>query len=348
MSKIKNLMVRVCSNIEIRKENARKVNIRINNNRIVILDTAMNTDNIGDQIIMYFANKIIEPMLEGYDIYRIASHVYPSEDDIRVMMEAKYVIVCGTNILSPQMELYSGWKFDKRLIHLDNIVLMGVGWWGYKKPSLYSAYVYRKILSPKCYQSMRDSQAQRCLKELGINNTINTNCLTLWDLEEDCCNVPIEKSDTVIFTVTGVFNDIENDQKLISILKQNYEKIFFWPQGKGDREYYTRYLADDNIVVLGESLEAVTGFLKNTVTDYIGSRLHGGIYALHFERRVIVIAVDNRAIEIGKDTNLPVIKMTDISIQLPEMINSSWRTTLRLNKDEIKTWKESLRKALSD
>lgn len=346
MSKIKNVMVRIQSNIEIRAEAAKSVSHRKNENLIVLLDTAMNSDNIGDQIIMYFADRLLQPLLAQYDVVRVASHTYPTEEEIQLMFEAKYVIICGTNILSPQMELYSGWKFNKKQIHLDNVILMGAGWWGYKNPSIYSKFVYKNILTKRCLQSARDAQAEDALKKAGIDNVINTNCLTLWDIEEECTGVPSEKCDTVLFTVTGVYKDIEHDKIMISILKENYKRIIFWPQGVGDYQYYRDFLYDEKIEILDESLDAVTGFLRNTKTDYVGSRLHGGIYSLHFNKRIIVIAVDNRAVEIGNDTNLPVIRMEEIGDKLQDKIRSTWSTKLVLNKGNAKKWLDSLSNAL--
>lgn len=93
-----------------------------------------------------------------------------------------------------------------------------------------------------------------------------------------------------------------------------------------------------NINVIERSLSAYTAFLRKTQVDYVGSRLHGGIHALQNGRRTIIIAVDNRATEIKKDTNLPVIAVEDVKILLEDMINSEWKTDIHLNTENINHW----------
>lgn len=59
--------------------------------------------------------------------------------------------------------------------------------------------------------------------------------------------------------------------------------------------------------------------------DYVGTRLHGKIRVLNREKRAIILAVDNRAIEIANDTALPVVRREDIQ--------KSW--ILKLMKQKI-------------
>ena len=87
------------------------------------------------------------------------------------------------------------------------------------------------------------------------------------------------------------------------------------------------------------TLEAYNGLLKNQDLDYIGTRLHGGIHALNNERRSLIIAVDNRAKEISKDTKLPVIGREEVRENLESMINGKWQTEIVLPSDNIERWK---------
>ena len=48
-------------------------------------------------------------------------------------------------------------------------------------------------------------------------------------------------------------------------------------------------------------------FTKKNKFDYIGTRLHAGIYCLEHFKRSIIIGVDNESYWIGKDSNLLVI-----------------------------------------
>ena len=73
--------------------------------------------------------------------------------------------------------------------------------------------------------------------------------------------------------------------------------------------------------------------------DYVGTRLHAGIHALNNKVRSIIIAIDNRAIEMGKDFKLPVLERTNIELYLREQINSSDSIVLELPWDKIEEWK---------
>ena len=342
--KLKNVWKRIEKNVIVRYENIGEKR-EIGNQEIVILNTAIGSDNLGDQIIEYYYNRAIKNIVNPQKLYNVATHRMPSEVDIEHLINARYAIIIGTNILSPQMELYSGWKFDDRLIKMRNVVLLGVGWWGYKKPSCYSKYVYKNILSKNIIHSVRDDHTLKMLNSIGINNVVNTNCLTMRGLENICDKIPTKKSNKVIFTVTGVMNRCVYDKHLIEILRKNYQEIYFWPQGDSDLKYLETIDTMENIIVLERSLAAYTDLLKNTSDlDYIGTRLHGGIHALQNGRRTIVVAIDNRAIEIARDTGLQIVRDSRIEFDLDKLINTEWRTRIVLNDDAIQTWYKSFLK----
>lgn len=170
--KIKNIGIRIKQNIDIRAKNLKGAS-NPKSDEIIILNTAMGSDNLGDEIIMYYYSKAMEGIISPQNLYNIATHKKISDTDVERLLNCKYAVIIGTNILSPQMELYSGWKFDNRLIRMRNVVLVGVGWWGYKKPSIYSKYVYKNILSKNVIHSVRDEQTYRILKSItAIVNTI--------------------------------------------------------------------------------------------------------------------------------------------------------------------------------
>lgn len=72
----------------------------------------------------------------------------------------------------------------------------------------------------------------------------------------------------------------------------------------------------------------------------IGTRLHGGIHALNKEKRSLTIAVDNRAVEISRDTGLPVVKQENVKQELEHMICNSWKTEIRFPLENIGKWKK--------
>ena len=127
---------------------------------------------------------------------------------------------------------------------------------------------------------------------------------------------------------------------MIDILKKNYEDVYYWPQGYNDMLYFNTLSNIQDIKVLGGNLEAYTDFLDNANTDYVGTRLHGGIFAMQHYKRTIIISVDERAMEMDKTHNLKCICRDKLNDLLEEQINSSWSTEIKINQKEINNWKE--------
>ena len=79
----------------------------------------------------------------------------------------------------------------------------------------------------------------------------------------------------------------------------------------------------------------------NNDIDYIGNRLHGGIFALQHACRTIIIGIDYRVEEIGKQYSIPYIMRNEISNELESLINRSWETSIQgLDFNAIEQWKK--------
>ena len=78
--------------------------------------------------------------------------------------------------------------------------------------------------------------------------------------------------------------------------------------------------------------------MRNNI-EYVGTRLHGGIYALRHKKRAIIISIDERAQSISADTGLITIEKDSLD-GLPSLINSEFETKLNIPFDEIARWKE--------
>jgi hypothetical protein len=94
--------------------------------------------------------------------------------------------------------------------------------------------------------------------------------------------------------------------------------------------------------VIGQNLTAYDEFLANEETDYVGSRLHGGIRALQFKKRTLVVGIDHRSIEIANDTRLPVLRREHMK-ELDRWINGRFSTEINLPTENISNWKANLR-----
>ena len=221
---------------------------------------------------------------------------------------------------------------------LKNVILLGVGWWQYQQnPNLYTKLLLKRVLHKTKYHSVRDNYTREKLISAGFENVLNTSCPTAWSLTDEVIDqIPQIKACDVITTVTSYNKNWSNDRDIIELLLRNYQNVFFWSQGKGDKEYVKRLSSKINIIP--STLTAYDQFLENhDDLDYIGTRLHGGLRALQKRKRSLILSIDNRAAEIAKDTNLPSIHRSNISA-VENWIYSNERIDLQLPYDFINKW----------
>ena len=311
--------------------------------KIMIFDTSVVSDNIGDFIIMDSVNKELKKLFTKDMFFYSFTHEKISKATYKLNNISDYSFIGGTNLLSSNMDRYNQWKINViDSFFIKDIILMGVGWWQYQtKPNFYTKYLLNKILHKNMIHSVRDSYTESMLKSIGITNVINTGCPTMWELTlEHCRNIPCEKAENVVFTLTDYNKDFLNDQKLINILLRNYKKVYFWPQGSRDLEYLYTLNNFEKITILGGNLSSYDKLLDdfNISLDYIGTRLHAGIRALQKSRRTIILAIDNRAAEKSKDFNLKVLPRNQIE-KLERLLRSKFITEIYINEENINKWK---------
>ncbi|HIF9071224.1 TPA: polysaccharide pyruvyl transferase family protein [Photobacterium damselae] len=313
-----------------------------NNSLVTLYDTSVATKNVGDCIIMDAVKEHLYPLISN-QIVTLPTHDSIGFEGLRILKHSEFSVVGGSNLLSSHLFRYNQWKFGfKDLYFLNHAVLMGVGWWQYQdKPDYITTNVYKRILNSNMIHSVRDDFTLEQLNSIGINNVINTSCATMWNLnKEHCILIPKEKSENVIFTLTDYNQDIVNDKKLIDILINNYEQVYFWPQGSGDLSYIKKISNDklDKISIINSHLIDFDNILKMGNIDYIGTRLHAGIRALQNKCRTIIIGIDNRAKEKANDFNLLVIDRGSV-IDVSDIIKSNIVTNIKLPIDNINKWK---------
>lgn len=308
---------------------------------IAILDTSIASTNLGDCIIM---DSIRETLFE---LYSDAFYVYFQTHDVISKQSYRLINQCGlrflggTNLLSSNMDRYNQWKITLwSSLFMNNIILLGVGWWQYQNaPNIYTRILLSKVLSKDFFHSVRDSYTEKQLRLIGIKNVINTSCPTTWCLtKEHCEDIPIHKAKDVLLTYTEYNQKLEFDSKVFKVLAENYNKIYFWTQQPKDYTYMKK-IGGDRVEYLSPNLHSLNETLSLKDLDYIGTRLHAGIRALQYKKRTLILAVDNRAAEISKDINLPVINREKID-QIESWINSSYKTEIKLPEQNIKRWKK--------
>lgn len=314
---------------------------------VLLLDTSVGSDNKGDDIIMKCVRHHLLDITKNKYVYTLPTHVSPfhwyqvarNSSRVQTFSNAKYKFVGGSNLLTMDMLTH----FPQWNINLFNYgplagsVLVGVGAGKGDKISRYTKMLYNKVLSHEHIHSVRDERTKILLEEMGFK-AINTGCATLWSLTPEFCkDIPKSKSDSVVFTLT--YNPdvpLKEDQLLIDTIIQNYNNVHFWIQGDQDWNYLQQFKNIENIHIIPPTLDEFERIL-NTDIDYIGTRLHGGIFAMRSKKRAIIIAIDERARGMSETYNLNTIDRSDI-YNLEKMINSEFSTEVNVDYKKVNEW----------
>lgn len=309
--------------------------------KIFLYEPSIGSENVGDQIIIDSIKREMQGLFAPSFCVELPTHTPLSNRYMYFLGKSDYKFVLGSNIIVGdlnQVVHLKQWNLSPLTLHnLRNAIFIGVGAQQYgQKIKLLTKLSYRWIFNKSYLHSVRDSYTENKLRSIGIQNVVNTGCPTMWSLTlEHCKQIPCNKAAEVVFTLTDYKPNIRRDNKLLEILRRNYSEVHFWPQGHRDFEYYKHLSNIDGINVINPHLEDYDHFLEAHDVDFVGTRLHGGIRALQHKRRSLIIGVDNRAAELHKDFNLPVLQESEID-KLDEVINSSFNTDIHLPVQNIK------------
>ena len=320
--------------------------------KILMFDTSYGSQNMGDYIINESINREMSGLLDGNFVVRYSTHT-PIQKTIqnihlnpisRYCRSADYKFLCGTNIFKTNLfKLSSDFNigmFD--IANYKNCIAIGCGSTvgSSNKINWYTRCIYKGILSKQYIHSARDERTKEMLEGLGLK-ALNTGCATMWMLTKSHCKkIPKAKADNVVFTLTDYSMDKENDQLLINILNKKYKNVYFWVQGSNDYEYFKTLKNTETIQVVSPSLMSFEKILRAGNIDYIGTRLHAGIYSMQHLVRSIILAVDNRTRDIKHTYNIPTIERAVIGSELEKVIDSSFSTDIKINEKNIATWKK--------
>lgn len=308
---------------------------------IALFNPWIASSNSGDQIIYEAVFKIISTILPEAHIINFQTQDIVSNYSIRLANDCHLRIVGGTNLLSSNMLKYKQWKINViQSLLLKPVILMGVGWWQYQSnPDFYTKTILKNILSKDFLHSVRDNYTAEKLRSIGFSNVVNTGCPTMWGLtSKHCESIPVSKSNKAIVTITDYKPNYQLDREFLLCIVNNYQEVFLWPQGMNDVHYF-HSLGIDGITILPHSIKYFDDHFSDiNKPDFIGTRLHAGIRALQHQARALIIAVDNRAIEISKDTGLHVVNRGN-NEAVEAWIKSPVPTRIVLNLNEINKWK---------
>ena len=318
---------------------------------IVVFDTAIGTSNLGDEIILQCLEDQMSFLLDNCFVMRFGTHVknlpvaryiYGSQK-LQFTYDADFKLIMGTNLLSRNIKkTQPQWPIgmlDSRIYY--NCIMAGVGTTlGEGETTNYSRKIYRQILRQDLYHSVRDEESKRMLEDMGFK-AVNTGCPTLWKLTPDFCKqIPTEKADRVIFSLSGyqAQRNRPRDRDLLRILRENYRELIFWCQTSKDEEYLDTF---ENVETIPRiySLKKYGEILDLGNIDYVGTRLHGGVFALQHKVRSIIISIDHRARGFHDTNNLTICERSEIPQKLAAMIQGEIVTDIRLRQDDIDFWK---------
>lgn len=280
--------------------------------RILLLDTSIGTSNIGDFIIMECVRKELSYILNNNFVYNMSTH-------------------------------YPQWNINKwNSKPLSGTICVGVGAGQGDNVDKYTTSVYRQVLNHDYYHSVRDERSKEYVENVLGLRAINTGCVTMWMLTPEFCKtIPTKKANRCVFTVTARPENCpvrEEEQEMLNVLLRNYSEVYFWIQGDKDLDYFNRMSNTEQVKVIPPTVEAYDTLLSQDDIDYVGTRLHGGIYAMRHKKRAIIIAIDERAREINANNNLNCLNI-DETYKLEAMINSEFETNIIMPFDEINRWK---------
>ena len=311
--------------------------------KIFLFEPCIGSENVGDHIIVDSIKHEMHELFSPSFCIELPTHTPLSNRYMYFLGKSNYKFILGSNLivgdLNPIIHLKQWNLTPLTLPNIKNAILIGVGAQQYNQKFTFLTKIsYKWLFKGNTLHSVRDSYTEKLLKNIGIDNVINTGCPTMWSLTPTLCTlIPSKKAKEAVLTLTDYKPNPERDNHIIEVLKQDYSKVFFWPQGHRDYSYFKTLKKTNEIEIINPHLSDYDNFLKKHEVDFIGTRLHGGIRALQHKRRSIIIGIDNRATELNRDFNLPVVNQENIS-NLSKIINSNFKTEIILPKTNIQTF----------
>ena len=321
----------------------------------ILFDTSCGSLNMGDYIICESVERELKEILKDDFLIKLATHTpvthfyqnMKGNPLFSYCQQAKYKFFAGTNILQYHL-IFRLWpNFNANIFNCKpykNTILVGAGS-AKNRPNMdpYTKMLFKKVLSKEHIHSARDESTKELIESLGFR-AINTGCATMWCLtKEHCSQIPEGKGENVLFTITDYKTDPQKDKEMIQCLLDNYGKVFCWIQGADDYDYLKTITDLDRITIIGSSLDQYRQFLLETDSlDYVGTRLHAGLFAMQKKKRSIILSVDNRTEDMKETYNLVVVDRADLS-GLDSLINSSFSTNINIKEENIREWKSQFK-----
>lgn len=319
--------------------------------KIILFNPANGTLNSGDYIIDKYLKEEMDFLFSNNIIAEIGTHlpithfyqIIKRNATRKACDSARFKFLCGSSMIKNSLiRLSPDWSLTlSSCPYYRDSIAIGLGLdknSSFSDP--YTKIIYKKIFSRNYVHSTRDEKTKKFLEKLGFK-AINTGCPTMWGITDELCRqIPHNRKRNVIFTLTDYDRVPELDKTLISILLSEYDSVYFWIQGYNDLDYLHSLTSSKKIKIIGHSLRNYESLINSCNDfDYVGTRLHAGIFAIRHKIRSIIISIDNRAEDMKETYNLPLIDRKSIKKDLSTYINSSFETIISVPVNNINEWK---------
>ena len=138
--------------------------------KVMLLDTAVGTSNMGDAIIMHCVREELNWILKDSFVYQMPTHlptfhcysIWRNSYTVQNFMNCDYKFVGGSNLLAKNMLThYPQWNINIfNYQPLRGSVLVGVGAGAGEKSNAYTRALYKKVLSNRYFHSVRDERSK--------------------------------------------------------------------------------------------------------------------------------------------------------------------------------------------
>ena len=159
--------------------------------KIFLYEPSIGSENVGDQIIVDSIKKEMASLLSPSFCIELPTHLPLSNRFMYFLGKADYKFVCGSNIMVGDLNSIihlKQWNLNPLTYHnVRNAILVGVGAQQYnQKITIPTRLAFKWMFGSRYIHSVRDSDTEQVLKDIGIKNVINFLILE-YSIRMDTC-----------------------------------------------------------------------------------------------------------------------------------------------------------------
>lgn len=305
-------------------------------NRLVWLDPSLENVNAGDEII---ADSVSRNVPFADKAVRLTTHRLLRRPELDAVRKGETVFVGGTNIINSRLLYDRQWPMPPWQVAAmwHKLVFVGSGWWQYQRaPDRLTAHLFRAMSHPEIPHAVRDHYTAERFMDMGVP-AIMTGCPTMWGLDGVASQLS-PGDGPVVATITDYHLSPSEDMAWLRELGRVYSEVLVVGMGPGDEPAFRKFGSIANTRWFGVGTQGLAAARKHA-KDFIGTRLHAAVRWLQMDGAALVLSVDNRAKEIGRDSGLPVVERGDLT-GLQSMLSGIPKGRIAMPVDAIRAWNE--------